>query len=74
MLQSAGDALERGRSLTCLQKLNFNAVYGDFPHLKRGLLFFSARKSIVLRDTCDGRAFRGVNKNKVERISKHRRD
>lgn len=77
MLQSAGDALEKGQEshfFKSLQKLNFNPVYGCFPHLKRGLLFFSARKSIVLRDTHDDRDFRAVNKNKVERISKHRRD
>jgi len=58
--------LKRGRSLTCLQKLNFIPIDVCFPHLRRGLLF-SARRSIVLRDACSDIDFRGVNKN-VERI------
>lgn len=50
-LQSGGDALEKGSSLTCLQKLSFNPAYECFPHLKSDLLFFSTGKSIVLRYT-----------------------
>lgn len=59
--------------VACLQKFNFNPVYSCFPHLQRYLLFFSGGKSTVLRDRCD-RDFRGVNKSRVERISKRRSD